>query len=136
MFSRKLLVVLGCLGCVAGCGEAGSESQESSLPPAQSYTVAGTIVELPSTEPPGQDLSIRHDEIPEFVGRSGEATGMRAMTMPFPHIADDVSLEGLAVGTDVRFTFLVDYAADPIYIVTDLEPVPAVAESELEPDPE
>lgn len=67
---------------------------------------------------------IAHDAIPDFVGPNGQTVGMRAMTMPFPAIAPDVSLDGLERGTDVTFTFRVDYAADPKYVVTNITPLP------------
>ncbi|QYU66420.1 copper-binding protein [Leptolyngbya sp. 15MV] len=84
----------------------------SSAPPAspqrgpadQVYTVRGQIVALPDPTKPASQLQIHHEEIPNFVGAQGTVVGMKEMTMPFP-LAPGVSLEGLAVGDKVEFTF-------------------------------
>jgi hypothetical protein len=118
---------------MSGCGESGgsAESETAEYPPAKSYTVAGVVAAKPSLESPGTELMVTHEEIPDFVGQSGEVVGMRAMTMPFPNVAEDVLLDEIEVGDSVRMTFLVDYSADPIYIVTEMEEVNAgPAESE------
>lgn len=127
------LVVAFGLVSVVGCGESGGGSSETTdvaeFPAPKSYTVDGVIAAKPSSEAPAAELMVTHEEIPDFVGRDGEVVGMRAMTMPFPNIADGVDLDGIEVGDSVRLTFLVDYSADPIYVVT------AIEEAQDEADP-
>lgn len=119
---------LACLLAIAptllvGCGESGSEATRS-YPEPKSYTTEGTVKVMPAPDSPASELMIAHEEIPDFVDQAGEATSMRAMTMPFPNIAEDVSLDGLEVGDRVSLTFYVDYSADPTYIVTELVEIP------------
>ncbi|MEM8781867.1 MAG: copper-binding protein [Planctomycetota bacterium] len=80
-------------------------------PDTQAYDVRGVIATLPDPGNPASDLNIRHEEIPDFVGASGEVVGMKEMTMPFP-LAPGVTLEGLAVGDPVAFTFAVNWESE------------------------
>ena len=113
---------------LAGCGGSESSSAKSAepgasaSPPAKSYTTTGQVRALPS-EVPGSELVIFHEQIDDFIGADGRVQPMRGHAMPFPNIADTVQLDGLEPGDRVRFTFLVDWAADPVYIVTELEEV-------------
>lgn len=66
------------------------------------YVVRGTIRQLPAK--PGGELFIRHEPIPDYMNREGKVVGMHAMTMPF-WVADGVSIDGLAPGDQVEFTF-------------------------------
>lgn len=130
--ARATAGLLAALALLAGCGEASAppaDTQDKAAGAAKTagtisaaYTVNGTIRSLPSVNAPGQELMIAHDEIPGFVGPDGRVVGMRAMTMPFPALADDVSLDGFAIQDTIRFTFVVDYEAEPKYVVTAIEP--------------
>lgn len=99
----------------------------------QVYTTRGIIRALPDPDRPGAGLSIQHEEIPEFVNGAGESVGMRSMTMPFPTLADGVSLEGLEAGDRVRFTFGVTWSPAasgstrpiPGWTLTHIEELPA-----------
>ena len=53
------------------------------------------------------------------------ATGMKAMTMPYP-VAKGVSLDGLAIGDFIEFTFDVTWGEDyPTYAITKVTKLPA-----------
>lgn len=67
------------------------------------YTVRGRVVMLPEAGKPMSDLQIHHEAIDTLVNPNG-TVGMPAMIMPFP-VAKGVSLDGLAVGDAVEFTF-------------------------------
>lgn len=98
-----LLAPIGCerQGSNQPAGQAASTQRG---PADQVYTVRGQIVALPDPAKPASQLQIHHEEIPNFVGAQGTVVGMKEMTMPFP-LAPGVSLEGLAVGDKVEFTF-------------------------------
>ena len=100
---RALLLVLAL--AFAACS--GSIDDEG---PVQVYDVRGIVAQLPSG--PGTELMIEHEEIPHFVGASGDTVGMNEMTMGFP-VAEGVSLEGFAVGDSVQFTFEVRWSGKP-----------------------
>lgn len=95
----------------------------------QSYEVRGQITGLPDDADPQANLTIRHEAIDEFVSMNGEVVGMSSMSMPFP-VAEDVDLEGMEVGSKVRFTLTVDWEGDPAYQVTSMEPLPEDTELE------
>ena len=85
----------------------------------QSYTVRGEITQLPEAGPPPKELKIRHEHIPDFIGKSGEVfvntdgtPGMRAMNMGFPYLATNVALNDFATGDKVEFEFLVRWETD------------------------
>lgn len=76
------------------------------------YTVRAEIMRLPAPGEPAPELQARHEEIPSFVEKHGEAPkGMRAMTMPFP-VAPSLDLSAISVGDKVSLTFEVDYAIE------------------------
>lgn len=142
MRSTLLVVSVGavaCLGlaaCERGADEpSGAATADQGQTPefAQVYTVRGQIQSLPDPADPRAELQIHHEEIPEFVGASGETVGMRAMTMPFPTLAPGVSLEGLSIGDKIRFTFGVVWVEGtsrryPTWTVTAIEPLPPETE--------
>ena len=102
MRTGALLLALAVL--IAACGA------ETDQGPVQIYDVRGVVAQLPAG--PGKELMIEHEEIPDFVGASGDTVGMEEMTMGFP-VAEGVSLEGFAVGDSVRFTFEVRWNGSP-----------------------
>lgn len=120
----KSLIVPGALAwslLLAGCSQQGADPAdpaESAAPatpaidladPATTtYTVLGTVAALPDPAKPASEFQIAHEEIPDFVGSGGDVVGMKAMTMPFP-LAPGVSLDGLAIGDAVTFTFAVNW---------------------------
>lgn len=93
------------------------------------YTVRGEIEDLPADE--GDAVQIHHEEVPDFVDRAGEETGMDSMSMPFG-LGDDVSLEALEEGDLVEFTFEVDWEDPQVSRVVEIEPLPEDAELDLE----
>ena len=88
----SVLVMGAALICAAGAGAAESKVYR--------YVVRGEIRQMPSRE--RAEVFIKHDPIPDYVGRDGAVVGLRAMTMPF-WVRDGVSLEGLKVGDLVEF---------------------------------
>ena len=124
---------------VVGCSD--PAAPEPTTPTfAEVYTTRGIVERLPDPQRVGSDLHIQHEQIPEFVGRDGQVVGMRSMTMPFPTLAPDVSLDGLAVGDKVRFTFGVTWSQGttgrvPTWTVTHIEELPPDTELDLGPRP-
>lgn len=97
--------------------------------PIDTYTVRGQIEELPEPGRPMSALRIHHEAIDNFVNRAGKVVGMSAMTMEFP-VAEGVSLDGLAVGQKVEFTFEMVRTPTGSYRITAIRPLPD--ETELE----
>lgn len=87
----------------------------------RSYTVRGEIVQLPDPDNPMAEFQVRHEAIDDFVNRQGEVVGMNAMTMGFPALASDVSLDDLTIGGKVEMTFTVDWTNDPAMVVRRIE---------------
>ena len=111
----------------AGC------SQEPALAPAdQVYTVRGRITSLPQPAKPLSELMMLHEPIPPFVGKDGAVVGMDSMEMPFTP-AKSLSLQGLATGDVVEFTFEVRWKARPFSRVTRITKLPAGTELRLGP---
>jgi Cu/Ag efflux protein CusF len=96
----------------------GSDVTPSAEAADASYIVNGVIESLPRPGKPGSQLIIHHEEIPDFVGKSG-SKGMKEMSMPFP-LGAGVSLDGLSVGDKVRFDFSVDWSKSPAYWITSI----------------
>ncbi|MFW6059560.1 MAG: copper-binding protein [Phycisphaeraceae bacterium] len=105
-----------------GCG-----GDTTDQPAGDVYETRGVIRQLP-TDATG-DLQIEHEPVPDFKDQDGEVVGMDSMTMPFPP-ADDVSLDGLAVGDKVRFTFVWRWDENS-WTVTAIEKLPADTELDL-----
>lgn len=100
----------------AGCGD----DDGPSTPPDGSYDVAGVVESLPRDGADRREMTVAHEEIPDFVGRDGQEVGMEAMTMQFV-VAQDVDLEGVAVGDGVDLTFEVRWNDRPMLLITRLE---------------
>lgn len=109
-----LLTALSALLFACGGEEPPSE-------PAAVYTSRAMVRELPKTPQAGAEISLFHEDMPEFRSATGEVVGMESMSMPFP-VADAALLDGLAVGDRVRFEFEVRWEGKghPL-LVTDLE---------------
>jgi Cu/Ag efflux protein CusF len=90
-----------------------------------SYTVRGRIADIT-----GNEVSIQHEAIDDFVNREGERVGMATMTMAF-HKPDDVSMEGIAVDDLVSFTFEVDWDGDHPMTLRAIEALPPGTQLEL-----
>lgn len=133
---RSLAVVA--LASLTACerpadGPATNDTAEQAAQPEHVYTVRGQIVSLPSPDRPLDDLSIKHEAIPDFKHRDNVVHGMKAMTMPFP-VDESVSLDGFEVGDLVRFTFVTVWGEHyPEYRITEIVELPADTELELTP---
>jgi len=108
------LAVALALPSLAGCRPA-SAPAGSAPAQAKRYTVRGEVVRLPEAGAPSQsqEVSIRHEAIPDFEDRQGAVVGMSAMVMPF-RVGSGVSLAGLEPGDRIRFRFAVDWSSNRI----------------------
>ena len=110
---------------LAGCGS------KPEAPPAPEnialYTVRGRIVQLPNPDRPAMELIVHHEALPSYMS-GGKVVGMASMSMPFPNLADGVSLAGLTVGEPISMTFEVEYdpgTGGPVgVVVTAITPLP------------
>lgn len=96
------------------------------------YISRGQVVALPDAR---NDLVIFHEPIPQFRDASGEEVGMEAHAMPFPRVAEGVSLQGIEPGMAVEFAFDVSYDAEgvPSYPVVGVRRL--IPGTELDIDP-
>jgi Cu/Ag efflux protein CusF len=114
------------------------KKEEPAKPAAQptpgdkAYTLRGRVAMLPIAGQPASRFEIHHEEIPGFLDRAGKAVGMKEMTMPFTRLAPGVTLDGLAVGDPVEFTFQVRWSDPaPPYFITEIKELPADAKVNL-----
>ena len=128
MRSGILLIPLVAVVLAAACA-----SGEDTAPDGR-HTVRGEIVRLP--DPPGSEIYVRHEAIPEFRDLTGKRVGMSSMTMPFSP-APGVDLAGLAVGDRVELDLEVRWkAAERPLRVTRIERLPAGTRLEFDPAPQ
>lgn len=93
----------------------------TAAPPDQTYTVRGTIAQLPTPADP--QIQIAHEAIPDFKDRDGNTIGMGAMVMPFT-VAPDVDLTDFKNGDQVEFTLEVRWETSPRAQVSHLTHLP------------
>ncbi|MEM9195333.1 MAG: copper-binding protein [Myxococcota bacterium] len=116
----------------AGCG---SESDENSSPtsdlgPAEhTYQTRAEVVGA-SQEGDRRFLALRHEAIPEFVGRDGEVNGMESMVMQF-EVKDGVDIDGMDEGQAIAFTFEVRYQSSVTLLLTEASLLPDGTELDL-----
>ncbi|MEM6793479.1 MAG: copper-binding protein, partial [Acidobacteriota bacterium] len=115
--ARRALALAALL--MTACGDAPEESGAE----AKTYDTRGVVRQLPSTEGPGQELILAHEEIPTFESIDGEIVGMKPMAMGFPVAAQEL-LEGLEVGDKVSFTLKVDWDGSPPLEITEMREIP------------
>lgn len=84
------------------------------------YTVRGEIAKLPARA--GDELSVRHEAIPEFKDKGGAVVGMEPMVMGFA-VGKELALAGLSPGDKVQLTFTVDWKR-PALTVERLDRLP------------
>jgi len=96
--------------------------------------VLGVVATLPIEGQPGSEFKIHHEHIPGFKTKAGEVfvtadgvPGMKSMVMAFP-VAETASIDGLAVGDPIRFTFEVIWGGSPPWRVTAIEQLDAGTE--------
>ena len=121
--SLALLVTLTLGGCGDSTGGNNSATGDGAERVAHTYESRGIVQKLPGESPDAQ-LMIQHEPLPDFKNSAGKVVGMNSMTMPFPP-ADDVSVENLAVGDKVRFTFEVQWEPSAGWTLTAVEKLPA-----------
>jgi Cu/Ag efflux protein CusF len=133
MAKRTLVLVLACMVALVApaCDQSpsGSSGGAKATPPENVYTVRGRIVELPEKDKPASSLQIEHEPIANFVRQNG-TLGMDSMIMPFS-TNKGLSLEGIAVGDAVEFTFEVRWKSQPHLQVTKIVKLPPRTELHL-----
>jgi hypothetical protein len=94
--------------------------------PDATYTVRARVVQLPGAR---RDIIAYHEPIDNFKNQSGEVVGMNSMKMDFP-IAKGLEDEArsLILGSKIEMTFSVWWGNTPLYITTDIKPLPADTE--------
>jgi len=122
------LLLAATLAVTAPLGLGGCKQQDETAAAAATYTVRGQIETLPASG--GQSLYLHHEAIPSFVTHDGKQSGMMSMTMGFA-VAPGVSLEGLAKGDKVEFTFAVDWKNSPATQITAIRKLPPETTLEL-----
>lgn len=100
-------------------------------PPEYTYTTRGVITGLPGRGT--LYVQVHHEEIPEFVNKAGEKTGMKEMIMDMPNALPDVKLDAFAIGDKVSMTFEVRYKTDPRMVITKMDKLPADTVMNLRP---
>lgn len=126
-----MIAAVGLGGCMPGCEDSDAPSRlggsiraaDSAVEPSPlaepgegvtRYVVRGRVTGLPVAGDPRSDLSVYHEEVPNFMG---------SMEMPFPQVSQAVSLSGLAVGDPVEMTL--DVTQEPFgYEVVQLRKLP------------
>ncbi|MFN5943528.1 MAG: hypothetical protein ACK5P8_03940 [Phycisphaerae bacterium] len=99
--------------------------------PEYTYTTRGVITGLPGRGT--LYVQVHHEEIPEFVNKAGEKTGMKEMIMDMPNAIPDVKLDEFAIGDKVSMTFEVRYKTDPRMVITKIEKLSADTAMNLRP---
>jgi Cu/Ag efflux protein CusF len=119
------LAILAILGI--GCGD-------GDTPEVARHTVRAEIVKLP--DPPGSEVFLRHEAIPDFRDATGRTVGMTTMTMPFA-LGPGVRLDGYAPGDRIEVDFEVRWSGsgDPLRIVR-VERLPPGTRLEFDPAPD
>lgn len=138
---RVAALVAASFVALASCEKSASRPANQPTPatnaePAQitnAYKVRGIIESLPEAGKPASELMIRHEAINDFVDGQGAVVGMNAMTMPFPKLAPDVTLDGFAVGDKIAFEFSNTWsgpenARRPGWTITSISKLPADTE--------
>jgi len=84
------------------------------------YTVRARVDQLPAQ---GSGLTLTHEPVDNWVGRSGKVEGMSSMSMPFP-VAEGVSLEGIQPGDVIEIQLHVDWDANLAVQITGVRELP------------
>jgi Copper binding periplasmic protein CusF len=116
-FPCSFLVAL--IGFQVGC--AAPEEGTATKLDAKTYSVRGVVLQLPAG--PAQELQIRHEAIPDFVGMDGKVAPMAPMIMPFP--TPEGGLAGLAPGDKIRFELQVAWQAKQPLLLRHVTKLPA-----------
>lgn len=120
--------VLVCAVVLAGCNKSpepaplieGRMNYMMPLTAAEyTYTTRGVVTGLPGKGT--LYIQVHHEEIPEFVNKAGEQTGMKEMIMDMPNALPDIKPDALALGDKIAMTFEVRYKTDPRMIITKIE---------------
>jgi Cu/Ag efflux protein CusF len=111
LFSLAALALVAVIAC-----------RERLAPADATYSARGQVVEMPASR--NGEMTVHHESVPGFRDRKGNPSHMDSMAMPFA-VADGVSLDGIADGDKVAFTFEVRWKTEPALRITRLEKLPA-----------
>ena len=87
------------------------------------YHLRGIIKALPQPGQSPRSVSLKVGPIAHWIGLSGKVEPMMAMTMPY-QLAHGVTLQGMAKGDKVAFTYQVNWIADRM-VITRIKVLPA-----------
>ena len=74
----------------------------------QTYLVRGIVEKLPDARTHPRQITIKSEAVDNFIGPDGHPSPMAAMVMDYP-LAKAVSINGLAPGSKVTFTYQVNW---------------------------
>jgi Cu/Ag efflux protein CusF len=123
-FASTLTLAVVTLSAVAAMQGCARNEIPAAAESARTYTVRGTIRQLPDPEQAGVPLLIHHEAIDGFLDFYGEEGAMDSMTMPFA-VAEGVTLDGFAVGDPIVFELKVDWQSAPAMALTAIDKLPA-----------
>jgi len=124
LLAGLVLTLIGLLGVLAaGCSDSAAPAAADTAQ-THTYTVRARVVKLPSGPVDAGEITLHHEEIPDFVGKDGSTTGMKSMIMPFP-AGPGISFDGLEPNDVVEIDFAVNWERKPYYQITRIEPLPA-----------
>jgi Cu/Ag efflux protein CusF len=144
------LLLVGCTDAETPSGDGGSHAQgddhdghahseetaDTQASPDLYEGILGELTEVPIADDPSTGLKIHHQQIIDFKNEAGEVhvnskgiAGMPAMTMPYP-VGEGVSIEGLAIGDKIRFSFRVNWGGStgPAWEITTIEKIDPATE--------
>lgn len=119
-WSIRLLLTAALLLVPVACGKK-KQSDEAT----RSYTVRAKVERID-----GNEITLRHEAIPDFVNPMGERSGMESMAMPFG-LGEGVSTEGIAPGDLVEVRFHTDWDVRPALRIDGLSELPAGTRLEI-----
>lgn len=120
-----LALILAALA-LARCEKAPATLPRAGAGADYTYIVRGKIEDLPEAGRPGSSLLIHHEAVDGFVNlyNPDAERGMNSMVMPFTP-APGLSLDGLAVGDIIEFTWEVRKTGDPRSAIVAIRKLPA-----------
>jgi hypothetical protein len=123
-YKPVLFIALAAL--ISGCqSKHSTPSQSATTEPGTTYTyhLRGIIKALPQPGQSPRSVSLKVGPIAHWIGLSGKVEPMMAMTMPY-QLAHGVTLQGMAKGDKVAFTYQVNWIADRM-VITRIKVLPA-----------
>lgn len=124
---RTLLIALAL--AASACGHSRSDSPAATVKAGDHYSARGKVTALPTSA--SREIEIHHERLATFKTEDGKLSPMMSMPMPFG-VSDAVSVDGLAVGDVVQFSFDVRWTGSPALMLTQIAKLPADTKLVLE----